>query len=53
MNGLDTTDRIVEIMPWWQAGLIALIVIFAVLTAAGVTMTVLSLTVFKKRDARE
>ena len=40
-------------MPWWQAGLIALIVIFAVLTAAGVTMTVLSLTVFKKRDARE
>ena len=52
MNGLSSADRIVEIMPWWQVGLITLIVVFAVLTVASIVLLVLSLTVFRK-DKRE
>ena len=34
MNGITPTSIIVEIMPWWQATIITLIVVFAVLSAA-------------------
>ena len=51
MNGLSANARVVEIMPWWQVGLITLIVVFAVLTAAGIAMIVVSV-VLKKRDGK-
>ncbi len=52
MNGIGSATRIVKVMPWWQATLIAFDVIFGVLLVAGVAWTVVTVVLnLKKRNA--
>ena len=40
MNGLDASQRVVEIMTWWQIALIAADVVFGILTLCGIAVLV-------------
>lgn len=42
MNGISPNARIYEIMPWWEAAIVACLVVFAVGLAGSVTMWVLN-----------
>lgn len=42
VNGMSSTDKIVQITPWWQSALIAAIVVLSVLTAAALALAVVS-----------
>lgn len=50
MNGISNTMRIVKIATWWEITLTTLIVVFAVLSAASITLLVLSEVKRNKKD---
>lgn len=50
VNGISSADRIVQVTPWWQTTLIAVIVVLSVLTAAALALSVVS-KVLKKKEA--
>lgn len=52
MNGLSASTRIVTLTPWWRTTITALIISFAVLTAASATMLVLSFVFGKNKKIK-
>lgn len=52
VNGLTPESEVVNVLPWWQALVIAIIVLLAVSTAGCLTMSVLSY-VFSKKEKEE
>ena len=53
MNGLDANQRVVEIMTWWQITLIAVDVVFGLLTLCGVAVIVNAVRNGKKQKKAE
>lgn len=43
MNGMSTTTKIIPLMAWWEGVLIAVLVVFGVLTAGSIALLVISL----------
>lgn len=49
LNGYSSTTRIVPVIVWWQALLIAFVVIFAVLMAGSIVMYVVSVVIERRK----
>lgn len=52
MNGVASNSRVIYVRPWWQTLLIAMISVFAVITAAGVAGLVLT-SIKEIKDEKE
>lgn len=52
MNGLSSSDRVVEITPWWGVTLIAVEAVFGVLTGGAAVMLALSF-LYERKQRRE